>query len=192
MVIMLCKKKNNLQVSVEQEIVSIDKRKLIKYSAMFIICLFTVLHIIHYLACLFIISIILVISDRSLFRNIDYMLLITFICFFIFVGNMSSLPQIRVYVSEILINKEILVSAIISQGISNVPAAIMLASFTDKAGALLIGTNIGGLGTIIASMASLISYKYYACLKNSKKGKYLLVFSLINFVLLIIFLLLTV
>lgn len=188
MAIMFCKKNNNIQVSVGQGIVSIDKRKLIKYSGMFIICLFTVLHIIHYLVCLVVISIILVISDRDLFRNIDYILLLTFICFFIFVGNMSSLPQIRTYVSEILINKEILVSVIISQGISNVPAAIMLASFTDKAGALLIGTNIGGLGTIIASMASLISYKYYACLENSRKGKYLLIFSLINFVLLIIFL----
>lgn len=192
MAIMLFKKNNNLKVSVGQEIVSIDKGKLIKYSGLFIICLLTVLHIIHYLVCLVIISIILVINDRSLFRNIDYMLLLTFICFFIFVGNMSSLTQIRTYVSEILINKEILVSAIISQGISNVPAGIMLASFTDKAGELLIGTNIGGLGTIIASMASLISYKYYACLKNSRKGKYLLVFSLFNFVLLIILLLLTV
>jgi len=192
MVIMLCKKKYKFKINIQLEHIEIDKRKSIKYSVMFMICLLTVIHIVNYLICLAIIFAILIISDIKLFRNIDYMLLLTFICFFIFVGNISSLPQVRTFVSEILINKEILVSAIISQGISNVPAAIMLAPFTDKAAALLLGTNIGGLGTIIASMASLISYKYYASGENSRKGKYLLVFSLINFVLLIIFLLLTV
>ena len=192
MAIMILKKKNNLLISSKQELVSIDNGKLLKYLVMFVICILTVLHIIHYLVCLIIISITLVFSDRNLFKKVDYMLLMTFVCFFIFVGNMSSLPQVKTFVSEILINKEILVSSIISQGISNVPAAIMLAPFTDKSSELLIGTNIGGLGTIIASMASLISYKYYASRENARKGKYLLVFTLINFALLFLFILLTV
>ena len=188
MTIMICSKKGDLYMNVEQECISINKIQLLKYTVMFIICLLTVLHIINYIVCFVIISIVLFVSDRNLFRKIDYMLLLTFTCFFIFVGNMSSLERIRTLVSEILKDREILVSAIISQGMSNVPAAIMLAPFTDKAGKLLIGVNIGGLGTIIASMASLISYKYYAMRKNARKGKYLLVFSSLNFVLLIILL----
>lgn len=188
MAIMICTKKGHLHVTADQECISINKIQLLKYTVMFVICLLTVLHLINYMVCFVIISIVLFVSDRDLFRKIDYMLLLTFICFFIFVGNLSSLERIRISVGEVLMNREILVSAIISQGISNVPAAIMLAPFTDKAGKLLIGVNIGGLGTIIASMASLISYKYYAMRKNARKGKYLLVFSSLNFVLLIILL----
>lgn len=189
MAIMLCKKKGNLHVDASQKDVSIDKVQLFKYAIMFVICLLTVLHIVNYIVCFVIISIILAVSDRGLFRRIDYMLLITFVCFFIFVGNMSSLESIRTFVGEALMNREILVSAIISQGISNVPAAIMLAPFTDNAAELLIGVNIGGLGTLIASMASLISYKYYGMRENARRGKYLLVFSLYNFALLIVLLL---
>jgi Na+/H+ antiporter NhaD/arsenite permease-like protein len=186
--IMICTRKSDLYVNADQECISVNKVQLLKYIMMFVICLLTVLHIINYIVCFVIISIVLIVSDRNLFRKIDYMLLLTFTCFFIFVGNMSSLERIRIFVSGILMNREILVSAIISQGISNVPAAIMLAPFTDKAAKLLIGVNIGGLGTIIASMASLISYKYYAIRKNARKGKYLVVFSLLNFALLIMLL----
>jgi Na+/H+ antiporter NhaD/arsenite permease-like protein len=187
--IMLCRKKGDLYVSADQERVSIDQKQLLKYTVMFVICILTVLHIIHYFVCIGIIGIVLLVSDRSLLKKIDYMLLLTFICFFVFVGNVSSMERIRIFVAEILMNRETLVSAIISQFISNVPAAIMLAPFTDKAEKLLIGVNIGGLGTIIASMASLISYKYYAIMEHARKGKYLIVFSLLNFALLIILLL---
>lgn len=183
------RKSGNSHVNYRGSSVSIKKGQLLKYTAMFIVCLLTVLHIIHYIVCLSIISIILLISDRALFGRIDYMLLITFVCFFIFVGNISSLERVRVFVAKILTNREILVSALISQCISNVPAAIMLAPFTDKASKLLIGVNIGGLGTIIASMASLISYKYYTVRENARKGKYLLVFSMYNIALLVVMLL---
>jgi Na+/H+ antiporter NhaD/arsenite permease-like protein len=187
--IMLCRKKGDLYVSADQERVSIDQKQLLKYTVMFFICILTVLHIIHYFVCIGIIGIVLLVSDRSLLKKIDYMLLLTFICFFVFVGNVSSMERIRIFVAEILMNRETLVSAIISQFISNVPAAIMLAPFTYKPEKLLIGVNIGGLGTIIASMASLISYKYYAIMEHARKGKYLIVFSLLNFALLIILLL---
>lgn len=183
------RKSSNSHVISGKGSVSINKRQLLKYTTMFIICLLTVLHIIHYIVCFTIISIILLISDRTLFGRVDYMLLITFVCFFIFVGNISSLESVRLFVAKMLTNREILVSALISQCISNVPAAIMLAPFTDKAAKLLIGVNIGGLGTIIASMASLISYKYYAVRENARKGKYLLVFSMYNIALLAVLLL---
>lgn len=187
--IMLLRKKKNLKMNNYQKHISIDIKQFLKYSVLFIICILTVLHIIDYIVCLAIVIIVLFTSDRKIFGKIDYMLLLTFICFFIFVGNMSSMEEIRHSVSEILTDREIFVSAIISQGISNVPAAIMLAPFTGKAGKLLLGVNIGGLGTIIASMASLISYKFYAVRKNARRGRYLAVFSLHNFALLILLLL---
>lgn len=188
MAIMFIKKKKDLLICVNQEDVIIDKRQLTKYILMFVICILAVLHVIHYLVCFGIIGFVLLVSDKKILWKIDYMLLLTFVCFFIFVGNVGSIETIRLFIADILVGREVLVSAIISQGISNVPAAIMLAPFTDKATKLLIGVNIGGLGTIIASMASLISYKYYAVRENSRKGKYLLIFSLINFALLIILL----
>lgn len=185
---MCCRKESSLNLNPGKNIVSIDRGQLLMYSGMFVICLLTVLHIINYIVCFVIISLLLFINDKSIFRKIDYMLLLTFICFFIFVGNMSSLESVKYYVGKALAGREMLASSIISQCISNVPAAIMLAPFTDNAAKLLTGVNIGGLGTPIASMASLISYKYYGMKENSRKGKYMIVFSMYNFIFLIILL----
>ena len=93
----------------------------------------------------------------------------------------------RIWIQNALSGREILVGAGLSQVISNVPAAAMLAPFTQNARALLYGVNIGGLGTLIASMASLISYRRYCVTEQADKGRYLLYFSVINFALLIIF-----
>ena len=111
--------------------------------------------------------------------------------FFIFVGNIGLLPAIKELIEKLLIGREVLFSALISQVVSNVPAALLLSGFTDNMSALLVGVNIGGLGTLIASMASLISYKYVAAALPDKKGKYLLIFSLLNFALLGIMLLIS-
>ncbi len=119
--------------------------------------------------------------------GIDYSLLITFACFFIFVGNITRIESVRIWIQNALSGREILVGAGLSQVISNVPAAAMLAPFTQNARALLYGVNIGGLGTLIASMASLISYRRYCVTEQADKGRYLLYFSVINFALLIIF-----
>jgi hypothetical protein len=119
------------------------------------------------------------------------MLLLTFVCFFIFVGNIGSIGAIRDFIKSVITGRELLVSAILSQGISNVPSAVMLASFTDNAGELLKGVNIGGLGTLIASFASLISYKYYSAETGARTGRYLAVFSILNFSIFVILILIS-
>jgi Na+/H+ antiporter NhaD/arsenite permease-like protein len=116
-------------------------------------------------------------------------LLLTFIGFFIFTGNMGNIEAISSFLKDVLSGRELPVSIALSQVISNVPATLMLSGFTSNHKALLQGVNIGGLGTLIASMASLISYKAYAREYREKSGKYLLVFTAVNVVFLIIMIL---
>lgn len=187
--IMIFRKRGSLAVKISKKSTSIDRVQLLKYSTLFLICILTVLHVINYIVCFAVITAVLLISDRSIFKEVDYMLLLTFVCFFIFVGNMSSLEITKHFIGQALSGREILFSAVLSQGISNVPAAVMLAPFTDRAAELLIGVNIGGLGTLVASMASLISYKYYGMRSQGRRGKYLWVFSIYNFGLLAMLLL---
>ena len=112
-------------------------------------------------------------ADRTVFSKVDYSLLITFAGFFIFIGNMKQIPWLSSLFQQLVIGHELLCSVAVSQVISNVPAALLLSGFTDQGASLLIGTNLGGLGTLIASMASLISYKYVARDFPGLKGKYL-------------------
>ena len=115
----------------------------------------------------------------------DYNLLLTFVGFFLFVGNLGVLPVFRNFFESILLGNELLCSVAVSQVISNVPAALLLSGFTDNARGLLIGTNLGGLGTLIASMASLISFKALSRACPGDKGRYLVWFTLSNIVFLI-------
>lgn len=177
----------NEQIHVNNsETITINYRQVAKLSFLFILCLLTVVKIIDYKITLLIVFLVILFTDRKLLRKIDYCLLFTFICFFILVGNLAQIEPIKNFISHSINGHELLYSIIISQIISNVPAAIMLASFTDNVSALLLGVNIGGLGTIIASLASLISYKQYCQIPDAPKGKYLLIFTLFNFALLLI------
>lgn len=159
----------------------ISKPKLLEFSVLFVLCLLTVLNIVHYLICLAAVIIVLLIFDRDIFKCVDYMLLLTFTAIFIFVGNIGSLDAVRGFVSGILGGNELIVGALFSQGISNVPTAVMLSSFTENGKGLLLGVDIGGLGTLVASLASLISYKLYSNSPNAEKGKFMLVFTIVNF-----------
>lgn len=161
---------------------------LIVMSALFIVCILTVLRLVPHVVCLVIVCIGFLIEPK-LFIKVDYALLLTFICFFVFVGNISRIEIVRDYLSGLMNGHELFVSAISSQIISNVPAAVMLSAFTDSARELLRGVNIGGLGTPVASLASLISYQLYAKSKGALKGKYMSVFLIINFAFLIILML---
>jgi hypothetical protein len=145
-----------------------------------LICISTVARILDYRILFCIVFLTVIFTDRNLIKKADYSLLLTFVFFFVFIGNMGQISLIRQVISKAISGREILVSVLASQGISNVPAAVLLSGFTDQYKSLLIGTNIGGLGTLIASMASLISYKYYANTENSDKGKYIGHFSVIN------------
>lgn len=179
-------RKEEIVVSFEKADSQINKTKLSVIAVLFIICMGTVARFIPWqisFACVLIVSLILF---RNLFKDVDYYLLGTFTGFFIFIGNMQNIPSVSELINRLLAGRELPVSTLLSQVISNVPAAMLLAGFTDNYKALLYGVNIGGLGTLIASLASLISYKFYAVSPKSKKGQYLLTFSIWNIIFLII------
>ena len=117
---------------------------------------------------------------KSVLKKVDYCLLLTFVSFFVFIGNMGRIEAVSNMIARMLEGRELLVAFFSSQVISNVPAAMLLSGFTTDFVALIKGTNIGGLGTLIASLASLISYKYVVQALPEKKGKYFLYFTLVN------------
>lgn len=156
--------------------------KPVVFALLFAVNMLTILRILDYRILFAIIVVAVLILDRRLFLKVDYSLLLTFVFFFVFVGNLGSIPALSDSLRSVLSGREVWISAALSQVISNVPAAILLSGLSDNASALIIGTNLGGLGTLIASMASLITYKFYAGAKGSSPKKYILVFSLFNIV----------
>lgn len=156
------------------------------YAALFLVCLLCVLRLIDYRLTLAILLSVLLIFDRGTLKKVDYMLLLTFVCFFIFVGNIGSIPEAKVFLAELLKGRELAISVLVSQGISNVPAAVLLSAFTTETKALLLGTNLGGLGTIVASLASLISFKLYCKSEGAKPFRYLGIFTLYNCIFLLL------
>lgn len=158
------------------------------YAAVFLICVLSVADIINAYICLAVTVVAILAADVKLLTKIDYPLLLTFVCFFVFVGNIGSIPAVESFITGLLSDRELIVSAALSQIISNVPAAAMLADFTDNARELLRGVNIGGLGTPVASLASLISYRFYCAGKETQKGRYMLSFLAVNFSMLAILL----
>ena len=155
-----------------------DKKRLALLLVLFIICLGSVVRIVPWQASLVIVCIAALLTCRELFAKVDYCLLGTFMGFFIFVGNMQNIPAVRELIESLLSGRELLISVAASQIISNVPAAMLLSGFTGQYKELLYGVNIGGLGTLIASLASLISYKYYCVRPDADKGGYLKQFTL--------------
>ena len=154
--------------------------RLLCYLGLFLLSLAAVAKLIPVLLLVPMVMAAILLIDHRLFARVDYGLLLTFAGFFIFIGNVGRIPAFRELFASLLAGREVYAAALVSQVISNVPAALLLSGFTDNAGALLIGTNLGGLGTLIASMASLISYKYIALSFPEKKGKYLGFFTAVN------------
>ncbi len=162
--------------------------KILFLAALFVLCLLTVVRVIDYKITLIIVLLAVLAVERKLIGNVDYMLLLTFVAFFIFVGNMRHIPLIRNFLISHTAGNEFLVSLIASQFISNVPAAVLISGFTEEYAGVLIGTDIGGLGTIVASMASLISYNYYCAYGRPQHGLYLTWFTVVNLLFLLILL----
>lgn len=162
------------------------KLKPILYTVLFAVNMLTILRILDERILLLIIALAVLILDRKLFAKVDYSLLLTFVFFFIFVGNLGAIPALSEGLRNVFNGNEVGISVLLSQVISNVPAAILLSGLSDNAAALIIGTNLGGLGTLIASMASLITYKLYAGTKESNRKKYFLVFTLFNLCFLVV------
>lgn len=150
------------------------------YLILFLLCLLTVLHILPYQILFFLVLTGFLLLDYRVLKDVDYFLLLTFLCFFIFIGNMKQISLVHELISKLLVHHEVLMGIGASQIISNVPAAILLSGFTDDYSALLIGVNLGGLGTLIASLASLISFKFYTNSNGSDTRRFLGIFTLYN------------
>ncbi|MGN0455315.1 MAG: SLC13 family permease [Acutalibacteraceae bacterium] len=164
--------------------------KVMMYVALFCICILAVLRILSVGIAFAVTLCAIVIFDRKVLKKVDYSLLLTFVGFFIFIGNMGRLPMFSSLLQKYISGNEVITAVLTSQVVSNVPAALLLSNFTHNLPALIVGTNIGGLGTLIASMASLISYKFIAQKKNVSKGKYLLFFTIANIIFLVALMLL--
>ncbi len=163
-----------------------NKFKLSVYILLFLICLSAVIGVINYKLMFIAVFFSILYIDKMLLKQVDYFLLFNFIFFFIFVGNIGRIEQIQEFLHEIIQGRVFIFSAALSQVISNVPAAVMLSGFTNNFKELILGTNIGGLGTIIASLASLISFKLYSQSKNANNYLYLMLFSVINIMFIVI------
>ena len=158
-----------------------DKKRVILYSALFALAIAIVFRGIPYWIGLLVIPPVLLFVDRKALKMVDYPLLFTFVAFFIFSGNVSRIEAVR-GVFEYLMDKSTLLFSVLScQVISNVPSAILLSNFTENYPALLVGVNIGGAGTLIASLASLITFREYSKHNPGKTGAYILKFSAFNF-----------
>lgn len=149
-------------------------------AALFVLSLLSVLRVLDAWIAALITAVVILIYDRKLLKRVDYCLLLTFVCFFMFIGNMSRIESVRDFLGTFITGREMLTGALLSQVISNVPAAVLLSAFSSNWKPLLIGVNIGGLGTLIASLASLISYKLYCASENAQPKRFMLVFTLYN------------
>ena len=163
--------------------------QLLIYLALFILCLLTVFRIVPYILSTAITVVVLFVVARKLLKEVDYMLLLTFVCFFIVSENLGRIDTIRNALQQLLQSNTLLTAVGTSQVISNVPAAVVLSGFTDQWQQMLAGVNIGGLGTPIASLASLITIKFYMRWPNTKIGKFMGCFTLWNVIGLVILLL---
>ena len=156
------------------------------FAVLFIAAILTVTKIIPYPALIVSVLIFSLILQPKAFLKADYFLLLTFIGFFIFTGNMSRIPSISGILEKLVEGRELFLGIAASQVISNVPAALLLSGFTHDIPSLVLGTDIGGLGTLIASMASLISFKFYVKTPDSKAIRYILYFTAVNLIFLML------
>lgn len=155
-------------------------REMLPFLILLVLCLLVVFRVLPYQPVLICVMCVVLVVNRKLYLSVDYFLLLTFLCFFIFIGNMKRIPEISSFLISVVEGRELLMGIFTSQIISNVPAAILLSGFSSDLSALLTGVNVGGLGTLIASLASLISFKFFAKEYPDKKGAYMLRFTIWN------------
>lgn len=170
----------------KDENMPLNKKRTVLYLALFSLSIVIVFRVIPYWIGLLIIPPMLLIFDRKALKNVDYGLLLTFVFFFIFAGNMARIDAVKELFSSLLNKSTLLFSIASCQIISNVPSAILLSQFTQNYKDLLVGVNIGGVGTLIASLASLITFREYVKHNPGKTGYYIAIFSAFNFAFLII------
>ena len=181
--------KERLEVFLGEEPL-LDRKSLTLYALLFLLCMCTVLRLLTWQIMLALVILVLLIFDRPRLLTADFWLLLTFVCFFVFSGNLSRMDAVKALLQNLLRGRELLVGATVSQVISNVPAALLLSGFTDNGRGLLLGVNIGGLGTPVASLASLISFKLYSHAEHARPGAFMRCFLAVNLGLLAVLLVL--
>ena len=171
----------NEPLKVADEQVKLPAGRTVLYLLLFALSIAIVFRGIPYWIGLLIIPAVLLFADRKALKMVDYPLLLTFVFFFIFSGNMARIEPVKNLFSWLLEKNTLIFSVLSCQVISNVPSAILLSQFTDNYSQLLLGVNIGGVGTLIASLASLITFRDYTKRSPGKTGSYVLQFSAFNF-----------
>ena len=171
---------------IEEKAAALPITRTVIYLVLFALSILIVFKSIPYWLGLIIIPIVLLFMDREALLQVDYGLLLTFVFFFVFAGNMSRMEPVREFFSYLLEQNTLVFSALSCQVISNVPSAILLSQFTENYRELLLGVNIGGAGTLIASLASLITFKEYTKQDPKHTFGYIVKFSAYNFAFLII------
>ena len=189
LILLCCLFVRSRPLTVPPQRIPLDKPRTAVYALLFCLSVAMVLRAVPYQIGLAVITVALLIMDRRALKSVDWGLLVTFAAFFTFSGNMARMEPVRALFARLLSHGTMLVSALTSQIISNVPAAILLSQFTDDYRGLLIGVNIGGAGTLVASLASLITFREYTKHVTGQTGRFLLLFSAVSFGLLAILLL---
>ncbi len=161
-------------------------RSTLPFLGLLALCLLVVFRVLPYQPVLICVMAVILLLKRNLYLSVDYFLLLTFLCFFVFIGNMKRIPEINTLLVSVVQGRELLTGILTSQVISNVPAAILLSGFSSDFSALLTGVNLGGLGTLIASLASLISFKFFSREYPDRKGAFLKEFTTWNLAFLIV------
>ena len=172
-------KKEPLEIADEKNTLPVGRT--IVYSLLFVLSIVIVFRVIEFWIGLIVIPLVLLFMDRKALKDVDYGLLFTFVAFFVFAGNMARIPAVERLFSSLMQKNVLIVSALSCQVISNVPSAILLSQFTNDWKSLLVGVNIGGVGTLISSLASLITFREYTKHNPGKGSKYILLFSAFNF-----------
>ncbi len=165
---------------ISDEPVYLPKGKTVLLLGLFLVAILIVFRGIPYQLGLIVIPGVLLFVDRKALKAVDYPLLLTFVFFFIFSGNMARIPLVRDFFSWLMEKSTLLFSIMSCQIISNVPSAILLSQFTDNYRELLLGVNIGGVGTLISSLASLITFREYVNHNPDKSKSYILIFTAFN------------
>lgn len=191
-VFVLCDAQGKVAVHVrktfaQKETGAAGKRKYLTavYLFLFLICICAVMDVIHYGIMLAVVTVGLAAANRRLFRAVNYALLGKFVVLFVVVGNLADISWIGQHLQALVSGNEFFAGVALSQLLSNVPTAIILSKFTSNGAELLTGVNVGGLGTLIASMASVISLEYYGKTQGAQKGKYVARFTLYNVIFLV-------
>ena len=178
-------RRDHLEVFLGEE-PGMERTPILVHVALFAVCLLVVLRLIPWYVMLAVVVAVLLFYDRQLLLKADFMLLLTFVAFFVFSGNLARIETVSSAIRRLMAGREYWMSLLTSQVISNVPAALLLSGFTRQSHAVLLGVNIGGLGTPIASLASLISLKLYSHSEHASTGRFLAEFLVMNVTFLIL------